>query len=115
MTLKITKVTSATVEGNYHWVYARVYAGDIYGTGEGFFAPELEAVVNQFGRLLIGEDALEINRLIEKMHWASIPSGSSGVNAHAISAIEIALLDLVGKYRNCTCILFARGKNSGEN
>ena len=85
MSLKITKVTSATVEGNYHWIYARVYAGEIYGTGEGFFAPELEAVVNQFGRLLIGEDALEINRLLEKMRWASIPSGFSGVNAHAIS------------------------------
>lgn len=100
MPLKITKVTSATVEGNYHWVYARVYAGEIYGTGEGFFAPELEGVIRQFGRLLVGEDALEINRLFEKMFWASVPSGASGVNFHAISAIETALLDLVGKYRN---------------
>src|SRR5271169_972357 len=110
MSLKITKVTSATVEGNYHWVYARVYAGEIYGTGEGFFAPELEAVVNQFGRLLIGEDALEINRLLEKMRWASIPSGFSGVNAHAISAIEIALFDLVGKYRNIPVYSLLGGK-----
>ena len=110
MTLKITKVTSATVEGNYHWIYARVYAGEIYGTGEGFFAPELEGVVNQFGRLLIGEDALEINRLIEKMRWASIPSGFSGVNAHAISAIEIALFDLVGKYRNIPVYSMLGGK-----
>ncbi len=110
MTLKITKVTSATVEGNYHWVYARVYAGEIYGTGEGFFAPELQGVVNQFARLLIGEDALEINRLIEKMRWASIPSGFSGVNAHAISAIEIALFDLVGKYRNVPVYSLLGGK-----
>lgn len=110
MTLKITKVTSATVEGNYHWVYARVYAGELYGTGEGFFAPELEGVIKQFGRLLIGENALEINRLVEKMYWASIPSGRSGVNAHAISAIEIALFDLVGKYRNAPVYSLLGGK-----
>ncbi len=59
MPLKISKVTSATVEGNYPWVYARVYAGELYGTGEGFFAPELEGVIRQFGRLLIGEDAFQ--------------------------------------------------------
>ena len=96
--------------GNYHWVYARIYAGELFGTGEGFFAPELESVVKQFGRLLIGEDALEINRLLEKMRWASIPSGFSGVNAHAISAIEIALLDLVGKYRNLPVYSLLGGK-----
>src|SRR5712692_7751169 len=100
MPLTITKVTSATVEGNYHWVFARVYAGNLYGTGEGFFAPELEAVIRQFGRLLIGENALSINRLYEKMYWAAITSGISGINSHAISALEIALLDLVGKYSN---------------
>jgi gluconate/galactonate dehydratase len=110
MSLKITSVTSATVEGNYHWVYARVYAGELYGTGEGFFAPDLGGVINQFGRLLVGEDALEINRLVEKMRWASIPSGFSGVNAHAISAIEIALLDLVGKYRNIPVYSLLGGK-----
>lgn len=34
------------------------------------------------------------------MYWASISSGFSGVNCHAISALEIALLDLLGKYSN---------------
>ncbi len=110
MPLKITRVTAATVEGNYHWVYARVYAGELYGTGEGFFAPELEGVIRQFGRLLIGEDALEINRLFEKMFWASVTSGASGVNFHAISAIETALWDLVGKYRNAPVYSLLGGK-----
>lgn len=110
MPLKITRVTSATVEGNYHWVYARVYAGELYGTGEGFYAPELEGVIRQFGRLLIGENALEINRLYEKMFWASVPSGATGVNFHAISAIETALLDLVGKYRNAPVYSLLGGK-----
>ncbi len=110
MPLVITKVTSATVEGNYHWVFARVYAGDMYGTGEGFFAPQLEDVIRQFGRLLIGEDALSINRLFEKMYWAAVPSGVSGVNFHAISALEIALLDLVGKNSNLPVHVLLGGK-----
>lgn len=100
MALKITKVSSATVEGNYNWVYARVYAGEKYGTGEGFHAPQLEGVIREFGRLLVGEDALNINHLFEKMYWAAVPSGYSGINFHAISAIETALLDLVAKYYN---------------
>src|SRR5579864_4249506 len=110
MSLKITKVTSCTIEGNYQWALARVFAGEYYGTGEGFYAPELEGVVRQFGRLLIGEDALEINRLFEKMYWASVPSGFSGVNFHAISAIETALFDLVGKYRNAPVYSLLGGK-----
>jgi len=110
MALKITKVTSGTVEGNYHWVYARVYAGEIYGTGEGFHAPELEAVIREFGRLLIGEDAFSINRLFEKMYWASVPSGYSGINFHAISALESALFDLVVKYLNFPVYTLLGGK-----
>ncbi len=117
MPLKITSVTSATVEGNYHWVYARVYAGDLYGTGEGFYAPELEGVIRQFGRLLVGEDALEINRLFEKMFWASVPSGASGVNFHAISAIETALLDLwenTGTLQYILCWVASSATRSGS-
>ncbi|MDA4129402.1 MAG: mandelate racemase/muconate lactonizing enzyme family protein [Thaumarchaeota archaeon] len=110
MPLKITKVTSATVEGNYQWAFARVYAGELFGTGEGFYAPELEGVIKQFGRLLVGENALEINRLFEKMYWASVPSGYSGVNFHAISAIETALLDLAGKFLNVPIYTLLGGK-----
>ena len=110
MPLKITKVTSGTVEGNYRWVFARVYAGELYGTGEGFHAPELEGIIRKFGKLLIGEDALAINRLYEKMYWASVPSGSMGSNFHAISALETALLDLVGKYRNMPVYSLLGGK-----
>ncbi len=50
--------------------------------------------------LVIGENAFDLNRLLEKLRWATIPSGDSGVNSHAISAIEIAILDLLGKHLN---------------
>jgi L-alanine-DL-glutamate epimerase-like enolase superfamily enzyme len=110
MPLKITKVTSATVQGNYNWAYARVYAGEEYGTGEGFHGPLLEGIIREFGRLLVGEDALNINHLLEKMYWASVPSGYKGLNFHAISALEIALIDLVAKHHNVPIYSMLGGK-----
>lgn len=110
MELKIKDVKSATVVGNYYWTYARVYAGDIYGTGEGFFAPALENVIKEFGRVIIGENALDLNRLFEKMHWAAVPSGAYGADYHAISALNIALLDLVGKHLNVPVYTLLGGK-----
>src|SRR3990172_13245574 len=110
MALKIKEVKTATVVGNYHWTYVRIYAGDEYGTGEGFFAPGLEEIVREMGRLLIGEDALEMTRLCEKLHWASVPSGTQGSNYHALSAMEIALLDLAGKHLNVPVYTLLGGK-----
>ncbi len=40
--LKIADVKAATVAGNYYWTFAKVYAGDASGVGEGFPAPQLE-------------------------------------------------------------------------
>jgi L-alanine-DL-glutamate epimerase-like enolase superfamily enzyme len=100
LALKITEIRTATVVGNYYWTFVRVYAGDEWGTGEGFFAPRLEGVIGQLGRVIIGEDALRVNRLLEHLRWAAAPSGLFGVNCHAITALEIAVLDLVGKHLN---------------
>nr|MDO8075598.1 mandelate racemase/muconate lactonizing enzyme family protein [Candidatus Freyarchaeota archaeon] len=110
MSLKITEVKSATVVGNYYWTYARVYAGDLYGTGEGFFAPSLEDTIREFGRVIIGENALDVNRVCDKLHWAAVPSGASGANYHALSALNIALLDLVGKHLNVPVYTLLGGK-----
>lgn len=114
MELRITDVKSATVVGNYYWTYVRVYAGEMFGTGEGFFAPRLEGVIRELGRVIVGENALDINRLCDKMHWAAVPSGACGVNLHAISALNIALLDLVGKYLNVPVYTLLGGKYRGD-
>lgn len=110
MEIKITDVKSATVVGNYYWTYARVYAGERFGTGEGFFASQLEGIIQELGRVIIGENALNINRLFEKMRWAAVPSGACGVNYHAISALEIAILDLIGKCLNLPVYTLLGGK-----
>jgi len=108
--LRITDVKAATVEANYQWTFVRVYAGDKSGTGEGFPAPQLENVVKEYAPLLVGEDAFELAKVMEKLRWAAVPSGTSGINYHAFSAIEIALLDLLGKYLNLPVYKLLGGK-----
>jgi len=108
--LKITDIRTATVVGNYYWTFVRVYSGKENGLGEGFFAPQLEQTIKDFGRVILGEDALDPAKVYDKMKWASVPSGMSGANYHAISAIEIAILDLVGKHLNIPVSTLLGGK-----
>jgi len=112
--LKITDVKSATVEGNYQWTFVKVYAGDQTGIGEGFPAPQLENVVREYAPLVIGEDAFDVQKIMDKLRWASVPSGTSGVSYHAFSAIEIAILDLLGKHLNVPVYTLLGGKFRDE-
>ncbi len=99
---QIVKITTAVVQANFHWTYVRVYSdvdGGLYGTGECFFAPGLTKIIEEFADILIGEDFQHIERLVEKMRWASSGAGSiAGVIWNAITGIETALWDLKGKY-----------------
>ncbi|MDG6899625.1 MAG: mandelate racemase/muconate lactonizing enzyme family protein [Nitrososphaerota archaeon] len=100
MKLRISDVKAASVEGNYQWTFVKVYAGDSFGIGEGFPAPQLESVVKEYSPLIIGEDASDLRRIMDKLRWAAIPHGPWGVSSHAFSAIELAILDLLGKNLN---------------
>jgi len=97
----IRKIATAVVQANFHWTYVRVYSdarGGLYGTGECFVAPGLIAIIAELGEILVGEEAMDIERLVEKMRWAASGAGSlSGVVWNAISGIEAALWDLKGK------------------
>jgi gluconate/galactonate dehydratase len=108
--LKITDVKAGTVQANYEWTFVRVYAGELSGTGEAFPAPQLEKIVHEYSPLVIGEDAFEINKIMDKLRWASVPSGTTGINCHAFSAIEIAILDLLGKNLNLPVYSLLGGK-----
>jgi len=60
-----------------------------------------EIVDGTFRRILVGEDPTDIERLVTKMRtyiWGYL--GSTGVACQAISAIEIALWDILGKAAN---------------
>ena len=56
--------------------------------------------------LVIGENPLEVERLWYRMYRGSIYYGRRGVAIQAISAIDIALWDIMGKfYREPICVL----------
>lgn len=54
---------------------------------------------HHFSRFLIGEDARNINRIWDQLYRSSLPYGRKGLPVMAISAIDLALWDLVGKLR----------------
>lgn len=60
-------------------------------------APVSHRLCQGLGQALIGEDPFEIDRLWEKMYFVSTFYGRRGAVVHAMSGIDIALYDIVGK------------------
>ena len=52
---------------------------------------------SHLSRLLIGQDPFEVEGLNDRLYRASLPYGRKGIVLQAISAIDIALWDLMGK------------------
>lgn len=67
-------------------------------TGSGGM-PAAWLIRHHFTRFLIGEDARNINRIWDQLYRASLPYGRKGIPIMAISAVDLALWDLVGKIR----------------
>jgi L-rhamnonate dehydratase len=67
-------------------------------TGSGGI-PACWLIRNHFARFLIGEDARNLNRIWDEMYRASLPYGRKGLPIMAISAVDLALWDLLGKIR----------------
>ncbi|MFM8223082.1 MAG: mandelate racemase/muconate lactonizing enzyme family protein [Planctomycetaceae bacterium] len=114
--MKITHVSTAVVEANYDYTYVRVHADNgQYGTGECFFAPGLTQALREMFPLLIGRDPREVDRLA-RMLWRK-GSGAGAVAGYlynAISGIEAALWDLVGKSTGVPLWQFLGGKVRDE-
>ncbi|KAF2401968.1 mandelate racemase/muconate lactonizing enzyme family protein [Trichodelitschia bisporula] len=70
------------------------------GFATGFGGPPACWLVHQhFERFLIGADPRDTNRLSDQMYRASLFYGRKGLPTATISAIDLALWDLVGKIR----------------
>ncbi len=54
-------------------------------------------VRDHFSRLLIDQDPFDIERLWDQLYRSSLPYGRKGLSAFAISGVDIALWDLLGK------------------
>jgi L-alanine-DL-glutamate epimerase-like enolase superfamily enzyme len=97
--VKIKRLKTAVVEGNFDWTFVRIETEEgVRGLGECFFAPGLTSILRSLEPLLIGEDPRDIHRLFRKLQLATSGAGSiAGIVYNAISGIEAALWDLLGQ------------------
>jgi gluconate/galactonate dehydratase len=111
--MKITRLTTAVVQANYDYTFVRIEADQdgLYGTGECFFAPGLTAIIAELAPLLIGRDPREIQRLVHHLARKTSGAGSTaGILWNAITGIEAALHDLVGRRYGCPVYQLLGGK-----
>ena len=76
--------------------------------------PAAWIIQNHFTRFLIGQDARNINLIWDQMYRASLPYGRKGVAVMAISAVDLALWDLVGKVRGEPVVNLIGGRVRSE-
>ena len=97
--MKITNVSTAVIEGNFPWVLVRVDTDEgVMGLGEAYWGVGVAELVHRAKPVLIGENPFNIGKLYEVMVRVLSGEGSTGgATVTAISGIEIALWDLVGR------------------
>jgi L-rhamnonate dehydratase len=82
------------------WMIVEVFTDDgLVGVGNAALAPQAsKQVIDLYLKpLLIGEDPWDIERLWQHMYRKTMAFGRKGIGMVAISAVDIALWDLLGK------------------
>lgn len=105
--VKITRIETITFSrgvkvhaGTISWLWVRIYTDTgLVGLGETYPAAEAAAAVvrHQLAPILLGRDPMEIEKLWSDMFLAVGYHGWAGAELRAISAVDIALWDLMGK------------------
>lgn len=109
--MRIQRIQTAVIEANYDWTIVKITADTgLVGWGEALVAPGLTATLAEFSEFLVGEDPRDVDRLCRLMRTAVGGAGPAGMTYHAISGIETALWDLVGKDANLPVYQFLGGK-----
>ena len=110
--MKIVRLKTAVVEGNFDWTLVRIETDEgITGLGECFFAPGLTSILRSLEPLLLGEDPRDVHRLFRKLQLATSGAGSvAGIIYNGLSGIEAALWDLLGQYLHAPIYRLLGGK-----
>ncbi|HKE25131.1 MAG TPA: mandelate racemase/muconate lactonizing enzyme family protein [Bryobacteraceae bacterium] len=98
--LKITEVRTAEVRVHGYQVHIRVYTDQgIVGQGETTDAAQGNVpLIQQFGRMLTGQDPLNIEAAFERIRTSGVFAGAqAGQYVTALTGVEIALWDIAGK------------------
>jgi len=97
--MRITDVRTAVIAGNFDWVLVRIETdAGITGLGEAYWGAGVDEIVHRLRPGLIGQNPFNVALLYEKMVREMSGAGSlAGATVTAISGVEIALWDLVGR------------------
>ncbi|WP_342359541.1 mandelate racemase/muconate lactonizing enzyme family protein [Terrarubrum flagellatum] len=110
--MKITNVSTAVIAGNFPWVLVKIETDSgVSGLGEAYWGAGVAELVHKAKPLLIGEDPTNIARLYEIMVRCLSGEGSQGgATVTAISGVEIALWDLLGRAHKLPISTFFGGR-----
>lgn len=98
--MKITEIRTAEVRGHGYSCFVRISTdAGVVGTGECIHGgPGIQQIIAELGRLILGHDPMHVDRLYERMRRAHVFNGALAGNlVTALTGIEIALWDLVGR------------------
>src|SRR3954465_10270078 len=107
--MKITKVETLVCHARMrNWVFVKVLTDQpgLFGWGEATLEWHTRAVVGaveDITPLLIGEDPTRVEHLWQMMYRQHFWHGNGAVRGTAISGIDLALWDIVGKIHNVPC------------
>jgi len=86
-----------------NWLFAKVITDEgIYGIGEGtlnYFGRTVEAAIHELKPLILGMDPFQVENISQRL-IRDVYSDGAQVHMCAVSAIEIALWDIIGKACN---------------
>src|SRR5260221_3362745 len=99
--MKITKIETIWFDEQINTSWVRIHTDDgLIGLGETYYVPRaVSAVIHDvFANLLIGRNPLDI-----ESHWSNMFStvnffGFAGSEMRAISAVDVALWDIMGQH-----------------
>jgi L-alanine-DL-glutamate epimerase-like enolase superfamily enzyme len=113
--VEITDVECVVVEGNFPWNVIRVHTdAGVVGLGEAFPGPASE-YVEFLEPGLVGQNPLDVDRLVEHMtQLLSGLGGSLGYSQAAVSGIETACWDIAGKVTGLPVYQLLGGKYRDE-
>ncbi len=101
MTMKITRLETIWLDEQPNTTWVRIHTDDgLIGLGETFYVPRaISAMVHDvFANLLIGRSAFDIESHWQNMFYTVNFFGYGGSETRAISAVDVALWDLLGQY-----------------
>jgi galactonate dehydratase len=112
--MKITRIETIWIDEQPNTLWVRLHTDDgLIGLGETYYTPRaVSAIIHDvFATLLLGRSPLDIEN-----HWTNLFStvnffGFAGAETRAISAVDVALWDIVGQYTGQPIYNLLGGRN----